>query len=609
MLKTHPESPDPTDLPAVRQWVRSQTGPTAIDLFCGAGGLSLGLQEAGFAVLAGADSDPVAIETYSGNIAGLSYWGDLADPGAFLEHLEAWGIETVDLIAAGIPCQPFSRAGQSKIRSLVKARIRPTDDSRADLWHGLIAVVTAMKPKAVLLENVPDLAVWDEGAVLVGFCESLPALGYHTDARIIGAFDHGVPQHRSRLFIVGTQNGLHFEWPKPDRRAHPTLWSAIGDLPKVEAGQRQDRIAYERPLTSLQRRLRRGVRPEDRHWVYDHVTREIRPDDLEAFRHLVEGGTYEDIPQRLRRYRADIFTDQYKRLSKNHLSRTITAHMAKDGYWYIHPVQHRTLSIREAARLQTFPDWFRFAGEPSHRYRQIGNAVPPLLGRAIGAALAASLRTRRSTAQPGHVFRIDLINWHHNNSRNFPWRNGASPWMVLLAEMCLHRTRADQVKAVFDDLMMLAPTPQDLLANERSVRDKLASLGLRWRIDNVIRVAAALVETFDGVVPATRQLLMSLPGVGDYVASAVLCFGFGRPSILMDTNTMRIVSRVGGHTRSAQRWQLRLDLYRLAGAAGADTDFNYALLDLGATTCRASTPRCLVCPVSMHCRTFTTSRK
>ena len=94
------------------------------------------------------------------------------------------------------------------------------------------------------------------------------------------------------------------------------------------------------------------------------------------------------------RYRTDIFTDKYKRLAWEELSRTITAHIAKDGYWYIHPEQHRTLSIREAARLQTFPDWFRFAGQPSHRYSQIGNAVPPLLAEAVGRALVRSLSGR-----------------------------------------------------------------------------------------------------------------------------------------------------------------------------------------------------------------------
>ena len=115
---------------------------------------------------------------------------------------------------------------------------------------------------------------------------------------------------------------------------------------------------------------------------------------MEAYQLLGEGQTYADLPERLQRYRSDIFTDKYKRLAWDELSRTITAHLAKDGYWYIHPSQHRTLSVREAADPD-FPDRFRFAGQPSHRYRQIGNAVPPMMAEALGGARSGPISTRR----------------------------------------------------------------------------------------------------------------------------------------------------------------------------------------------------------------------
>src|SRR5690349_10752327 len=118
-LDPPPEAPDPADLGSVRKWVRTADRPTAIDLFCGAGGLSLGLHNAGFQVLVGADNDPFAVETHVGNLGGLGYNGDLTDPTDLLEHLSGWGIDRVDLIAGGVPCQPFSRAGRSKIRQLV----------------------------------------------------------------------------------------------------------------------------------------------------------------------------------------------------------------------------------------------------------------------------------------------------------------------------------------------------------------------------------------------------------------------------------------------------------------------------------------------------------
>ena len=125
--------------------------------------------------------------------------------------------------------------------------------------------------------------------------------------------------------------------------------------------------------------------------IRDHVTRAVRPDDAEIFALMEPGDTYLDVPEHLRRYRSDIFNDKYLRLSFDDLSRTITAHIAKDGYWYIHPREDRTLSIREAARIQTFPDRFRFAGHPSTRYHQIGNAVPPLLASAIATSLRSAL--------------------------------------------------------------------------------------------------------------------------------------------------------------------------------------------------------------------------
>ena len=141
------------------------------------------------------------------------------------------------------------------------------------------------------------------------------------------------------------------------------------------------------------------------------------------------GDTYKDVPEHLRRYRSDIFRDKYVRLSFEDLSRTITAHIAKDGYWYIHPREDRTLSIREAARIQTFPDRFRFAGHPSSRYQQIGNAVPPLLASAIASSVrgaiedgAAPAGTNGSHPMSTDNFRNHLALWFENNKRSFPWR-------------------------------------------------------------------------------------------------------------------------------------------------------------------------------------------
>jgi DNA (cytosine-5)-methyltransferase 1 len=598
------DAPDPADLSAVREWVRAAIRPTAVDLFSGAGGLSLGLQDAGFSVLVGADSNAACVETHVANLRGLGWVGDLSDPDELLSHLGAWGIETVDLVAGGVPCQPFSRAGRSKLRSLVSSGTRSRDDSRAHLWSSFLRVIEVLGPRAVLLENVPDLAAWDEGEVLIELREGLRELGYWTDARMLDAHRHGVPQHRQRLFVVGLRRPGGFRWPDAEERN--TLRDAISDLPEVSGGQRAEVLPYTGPpLTALQRRLRRGVPSDQRPYVHDHITRAVRPDDAQAFALMRPGQTYEDLPDHLRRYRSDIFTDKYKRLEWDDLARSITAHIAKDGYWYIHPSQDRTLSIREAARLQTFPDWFRFSGHPSARYQQIGNAVPPLLAEALGRSLRSALGTRRAASGPRlsrNRFREPLLGWHREKGRSYPWRAGAAPWHVLMAEMCLHRMRADHVLPVYLRLVTLAPEPRDLIAEEDKARDAMRSLGLRWRADNIIAVARELVRRYTGTVPSTSTELRSLPGVGDYLANAVLCFAFNRRAVLLDANTERIVSRIRGAAET-RRMQMRTDLYDLAGRLGPDREFNFALLDLGALVCRAGRPDCAACPVWRFCAT------
>ncbi|HZK78622.1 MAG TPA: DNA (cytosine-5-)-methyltransferase, partial [Gemmatimonadaceae bacterium] len=584
----------------VRAWVRNAPRPTAIDLFSGAGGLSLGLRDAGFSVLLGADWDLRAVETHEANLGGLGYTGDLSDPSDLLDHLEGWGINEVDLVAGGVPCQPFSRAGRSMIRNLVATGVRSAEDPRADLWQGFMMVVRRLKPRAVLVENVPDLPSWDDGSVLMGFYESLRELGYAVDARVLDAFQYGVPQHRARLILIGLRDTGSFDWPKPSHKI-TTLRDAIGDLPPVPPAQRAERISYFGARSVFQKRMRRGVDKHDRDAVHDHITRDIRDDDAEAFGLLGEGQTYADLPQHLRRYRSDIFTDKYKRLAWSEVSRSITAHIAKDGYWYIHPQQNRTLSIREAARVQTFPDWFRFAGSPSHRLRQIGNAVPPLLAESVARKLGAALtQNGEKTSGSSFDFRARLLDGQGRSRRRYPWRTGrADPWKVLMGELCLARTRSDLVPPTFATLCRIAPSPAALTAHREPV-EALKPVRIGARAETLVDVARALVQRHGGSVPDADLELRSLPGIGENVAQAVLCFGFGRRVVLLDATTARVVQRFCGRT-DTRRWQLRLDLYQLAGTRGPDAEFNRALLDHGATICQVDEPQCDGCPVRGRC--------
>ena len=612
-LGPHPGSPDPKDAGAVRSWLEGRPRPWAIDLFCGAGGLSLGLEEAGFSVVAAADSDPVSTETHAANIEALTWTGDLSDPAGFIRQLDEWGIGEVDLLAGGPPCQPFSRAGTSKIGNLVRMGVRPARDGRADLWRSFFAIVDRLNPRAMLFENVPDFAKAQGGALLIALREELRHRGYGFHPQELEAWRYRVPQYRSRLFVIGVAGDGEFEWPTPGEE-HPTVGEAIGDLPVVLGGNRNEVQSYEGPpVSALAKSFRRGLRGGEALVIRDHITRPVRPDDAEIYELMNPGDTYLDVPKHLRRYRSDIFEDKYLRMSFDGLSRTITAHIAKDGYWYIHPRENRTLSIREAARIQTFPDGFRFAGSQSSRYQQIGNAVPPLLASAIASSVRSALDTGPAHGEinerprmPGYgsSFRDDLLRWFKQNRREFPWRRRSlNPWQVLLVEMCLHRTRAEQVAQIADQLLTLGGTPDSFLANIEMLRPLLATLGLHRHRENLPAAAVFVGERLAGQVPDNWQELVAIPGVGDYIASAVLCFAFDRPSVLMDTNTQRIARRVLGENAKQPIWRLRLSLHELAGPAGADVHWNQALLDLGASVCRARAPRCGDCPVRAQCAT------
>jgi DNA (cytosine-5)-methyltransferase 1 len=588
----------------VRKWLSTVPRPWAVDIFCGAGGLSLGLKDAGINVVAAADHDPAAVETHRSNLGNLSFEGDLSDASSFLDQLAKWNIKKVDVVTGGPPCQPFSRAGSSKIRDLVRAGVRESMDPRTKLWWTFVDVIDALEPRVVLFENVPDLASWDDGTLLVELLSSLRERGYQTDARILEAFKYGVPQHRTRLFVVGTRGGGHFSWPDPLKKS-VTLKDAIGDLPRVGAAHRKLSIKYEKPKSPLQKRLRRDVPKAEQNIVTDHVTRDVREDDAEAFSLLKPGQTYKDLPERLQRYRSDIFDDKYKRLKWGEVSRTITAHIAKDGYWYIHPSQNRTLSIREAARIQTFPDWFRFAGHPSFQYKQIGNAVPPLLAEAVGKSIVAFLSTSPQRSIPHGTFRTALLRWHRGHTTSCPWKQRtATPWDVLLGELVLAKVDPEDRAGLFKEIKKLAPSPTQATVRWRELRRWGKANGFENGINRILQVAREIVRKHNGRVPEEDLALRSLPAVGDRTASAVRTFGQLRTAVVLDAGARRLVQRITGRP-SLHAWQHRLEILKLAGHLGPDADFAEAVGDFTHLVCTTGEPACTDCPVKDLCATAT----
>jgi len=462
--------------------------------------------------------------------------------------------------------------------------------------------VSALSPDFVLLENVPDMVFWEGGQMLRRICGALEHRGYQVRAEVLDCWRYGVPQHRKRLFVLASKREVG---AAVEESRQPTLRAAIGDLPPVGPAHRTYRVPYTRKAkTKLQVRLRNKRAKR----VTDHITRDVRPDDTEAFKLLREGRRYSELPESLRRYRSDIFDDKYHILSWSELSRSITAHIAKDGYWYIHPGGHRMLSIREAARLQTFPDRFRFAGYPSDRLRQIGNAVPVEVARRLGRSMVTAMRSR--TTDEGLPFRAAefrrrLMAWHgRQKGSNYPWRRSRDPWLVLCAEMLLRRTRADAVEAIWPEFWRRFRTPMAIVRDPGGFRETLYPLGLRWRVENLVVLAQELVENWKGKVPTTRQDLLGLPGVGDYVADAVRAFTLRERAVLVDSNTARVAARVFGLPTawsSLRNLNLRASVARLGGVRPPTPEVNLALIDLGRTVCVPGRPRCVECPVRDLC--------
>jgi DNA (cytosine-5)-methyltransferase 1 len=371
----------------------SGTNPVVLDLFCGAGGMSLGFEMAGYHTGLGVEGEELPYRTYCHNFGDRCHLGDIRDlsnPGTFIqEH----GLKQIHVIIGGPPCQGFSRVGRGKLRSL---KNDPTyiHDPRNQYYRDFIRFVEVLQPLYFVMENVPDMQYYadGEGLLLEKALRRFRELGYAVDWRVLQADHYGVPQTRRRLFIAGNRLEQKIRWPDRTHEGNPvTVWQAISDLPVVPHGHRQDEMPY-RPrceLSDYQRLMRQGAGGV----LYNHQTRWHNEQDLGAFAWLREGGKYVELPDEYKRYRDDIFKDKYRKLYRDRPSWTIEAHIGKDTYRHIYPSREgepeppRTISVREAARLQSFPDRFRFLGAFTRQFYQVGNAVPPLLARAVAEAI------------------------------------------------------------------------------------------------------------------------------------------------------------------------------------------------------------------------------
>lgn len=590
--------------------------PMAADLFCGAGGLSLGLTEAGFDVVLAVDNDDEALETHRSYHPGMSVNWDLAEADVVERVASLVRRCGITLVAGGPPCQPFSRAGRSMVRELVRTGRRQQHDRRRDLWESFLGVVELSTPAAVVMENVPDMAL-DRGMVILRtMIERLEALGYSVEERVVDAWRYGVPQFRQRLILVALAEGAEFVWPA-EAEDRVTVDNAIGDLPEVEGGWRpsngdgEDLVAtgwseYAGPRTDFQRRAREGIAVDDAGRVYDHITRPVREDDALAFAQMNPDTRYSDLDPELKRYRDDIFDDKYKRLDPHDVSRTITAHIAKDGYWYIHPYQDRTLTVREAARLQTFPDWVRFAGPPSAAFRQIGNAVPVLLGRRIGAAVLDSMASHVRAAHSTGLIAEELAEWIKEHPPvHVPWLAATNRWLVVQSELLWGRIAEEHVLRAWSAVRTL-DTPAATLA----ALPVLRRLARQWqrepRCDQLADAAAWFLAHPDSLsASAAADELATAPHVTSAIADLAcrVVPGDAEDPVLAGYGVLRVAARFQGVTvdRQNRLSDGRLAIARMIGGDDSSHEAHLALIELANGLCAPAAPRCGPCPLEPWC--------
>ncbi len=381
---------------------------TAISLFSGCGGFCEGIKRAGFKILCSVELDPHACATYRHNFPDVPLIeGSVAD---FLkknrdQDVKQLGLKNVDLVFGGPPCQGFSQIGP-----------RNLNDQRNSLYEEYARVVETLKPKVFLMENVPNLVLMNKGQFRDAILQKFQSIGYKNASYIkVKASDYGVPQDRYRVIFMGTKDGemSHDELKSEclsilaslQLKKPFTVWDAIGDLPPgvVPSGEIlpypkarnpnafQKLMRLDRDTALYSAETKRRLTPVGHLHLHNHHTKEIQARRIELISHLKQGMKGDSLPKEIWN---GMRPEKWRRLHPAKPAYTILAQMHRDLSEWVHPNLERWITVREAARLQSFHDGFIFVGSEWQQLKQIGNAVPPLLGAALGR-LARALISKR----------------------------------------------------------------------------------------------------------------------------------------------------------------------------------------------------------------------
>ncbi|HEX9951968.1 MAG TPA: DNA cytosine methyltransferase [Rubricoccaceae bacterium] len=352
--------------------------PRVLDLFCGIGGLSLGLHRAGLDSIGGVDNWEEAAATFAHNLApNRCLVSDLTRTTVGeVERFFDVRAADIDVIAGGPPCQGFSTIGKRDLK-----------DPRNVLWEHYRDFVAEVRPSYVVIENVEGMAV---AGVVDGVIEAFDLIGYKMKARVLVAADYGVPQLRKRLIFLGWLKGLQEpDFPEPSGSALVSVGEAIFDLPALKSGERK--TEYAQPPTNPYQEARR----KDCTVLHNHEAANHPPALVEVISHVPDGGNRKSIPDHLQPKSG--FHNSYARLASWKPAVAVTSNMRKpSSARATHPTQHRGLTVREGLRLQTFDDDFVVLGSRTSQYLQVGNAVPPLLGEVVGREVLKAFRASKT---------------------------------------------------------------------------------------------------------------------------------------------------------------------------------------------------------------------
>lgn len=341
-----------------------------IDLFAGVGGLSLGFEQAGFETLIANEYDSSIAEAYVKNRVNTNMVVNditkLSISETFSEHKGK-----VTVVIGGPPCQGYSQKGQRK----------SINDPRNFLFRYFVEVVKEVQPQYFVMENVPNLLTAEKGYFKQELEKLFTELGYTINAQVLCAADYGVPQNRHRAFIIGKQGNSIVEMPaKKEKRT--TIWEAISDLAYLNSGEGNEIADYLiNPKSEYQELMRQNSEK-----VYNHVATKHSKVALERLEMIPPKGGKEHLPPE--HLTKSIYSGTWERMDADDISVTITTRFdTPSSGKFTHPYLNRAITVREAARIQSFPDSFHFFGTKSSQMKQVGNAVPPMLAKAVADAI------------------------------------------------------------------------------------------------------------------------------------------------------------------------------------------------------------------------------